>query len=83
MAPGHTLQAPDTITPIGPSGPVPTECGARAPGTPTSSSASHKWPQATPYTPPRPDHPNRPHGARPHRMRRARPGNADVLVGIS
>ena len=32
MAPGHTPQAPDTITPIGPSGPFPTGRGARAPG---------------------------------------------------
>jgi hypothetical protein len=36
--PGHTLQAPATITPIGRTGPVPTGCGASASHTQTNAS---------------------------------------------
>jgi hypothetical protein len=70
MAPGHTLQTTDTITPIGPSGPVPTGCGARR---------ERRRPRRLllngprPHPPsPRHDHPNRSLGARPHRIWHAR-----------
>jgi hypothetical protein len=72
MAAGHTPQAPDTIAPIGPSGPIPPDV-ARAPlGTPTSSSASLEWPQATPLKPPTRSHQSARRGPS-HRTWRARP----------
>jgi hypothetical protein len=48
MAPGHTLQAPATITPIGPSGPVPTGYGARASDEQTNASFDPAPSNATP-----------------------------------
>jgi hypothetical protein len=73
MAAGPTPQAPDTIPPIGPPGPVPTGRGARAPGAPTSSSASLKWPPAPPLKPPTRSHQSAPRGPSPRDAARAPP----------
>ena len=46
-------------------------CRARAPGAPTSSSASLKWPPATPFKPPTRSHQSAPRGLSPPDMARA------------
>jgi hypothetical protein len=70
MAPGHTLQATDTIAPIGPFGARPHRIW-HAPGAPTSSSASLEWPQATPLKPPTRSPPIGPRGPSPPDVARA------------
>jgi hypothetical protein len=82
MAPGHTPQAPDTITPIGLFGALPHRIWSGRAGSADVSSAALEWPQATPLKPPTRSPQSAPSGPIPTGYG-TRAGSADVLVGCS